>query len=135
MAINFWKKNQKKPEADVKGDAKGDVKEKEVKTPAKGTPKAEASTTNTRQAPQVLLRPVLTEKSTRAGVYYFQIPLDVNRSEVKKAIQSVYGVTPIKVNIMNRKGKAMVFGGRQGARSDWKRAIVMLKKGESISVE
>lgn len=131
MAINFWKKN-KKPEVETPEE----VKEREAKaTPVKGTPKAAASTGDSKNAPQVLLRPMLTEKSTRAGVYYFQIPTTANRAEVKKAIKSVYGVTPEKVNIINRLGKKVSFGGRAGSRSDWKRAIVMLKKGESISVE
>lgn len=133
MAFNFWKKNQK-PEQPAK-DGGVDVDSTAEKKIAPGTPKAAANSTNTRHAPTVLIRPMLTEKSTQAGVYYFQVPLSANRSEVKKAITSVYGVTPAKVNMIRRKGKAMMFGQRQGARSDWKRAIVMLKKGESISVE
>lgn len=134
MAIKFWKKNQKPEVKDEAAEAAAS-EAKAVKAPAKGTPKAAASTGDTRRAPQVLVRPVLTEKSTRAGVYFFEIPYSANRTEVKKAIQSVYGVTPAKVNIINREGKKKNFGGRKGVRSDWKRAIVMLKKGESISVE
>lgn len=131
MALNFWKKN-KKPEVVTPEEAQ---EKAAAATPAKGTPKAASSTGDSKNAPQVLLRPMLTEKSTRAGVYYFQIPVSANRAEVKKAIKSAYGVTPEKVNIVNRLGKKVTFGGRRGARSDWKRAIVMLKKGESISVE
>lgn len=132
MAINFWKKN-KQPEVKDEAEEKASAEAKAVKT--KGAPKAASSTGDTRRAPHVLLRPVLTEKSTRAGVYFFEIPYTSNRSEVKKAIQSVYGVTPAKVNIMNRAGKKKNFGGRKGVRADWKRAIVMMKKGETISVE
>ncbi|MEK7540599.1 MAG: 50S ribosomal protein L23 [Patescibacteria group bacterium] len=131
MAINFWKRN-KKPEVETPEETK---ERAATAAPAKGTPKAASSTGDSKNAPQVLLRPMLTEKSTRAGVYYFQIPISANRAEVKKAVKSVYGVTPEKVNIINRLGKKVTFGGRGGSRSDWKRAIVMLKKGESISVE
>lgn len=131
MALNFWKKN-KKPEVETPEEAQEKAK---AAAPVKGTPKAAASTSDSKNAPQVLLRPMLTEKSTRAGVYYFQVPVSANRSEVKKAITSVYGVTPAKVNMVNRLGKKVNFGQRPGSRSDWKRAIVMLNKGESISVE
>lgn len=140
MAFKFWKKNQK-PEAPeekdkvTEGTSVGLGEGEKKKVPAKATPKAAAVTDNTRRAPQVLLRPMLTEKSTQAGVYFFQVPVRVNRSEVKKAIKAVYGVTPAKVNILNRSGKHKNFAYRPGVRSDWKRAIVMLKPGDTISVE
>lgn len=157
MALQFWKKN-KKPEAkDAEAEVKpvkgAKVEKKEVLAAKKSTEKTEkidkvAKTEkkeakkadkkvagDTRNAPHVLIRPMVTEKTTRTGTYAFVINTTTTRSEVRKAIKAVYGVTPTKVNIINMQGKKMNFGRVAGARSDWKKAIVMLKKGETISVE
>ncbi|MBI2415701.1 MAG: 50S ribosomal protein L23 [Candidatus Kerfeldbacteria bacterium] len=82
----------------------------------------------------VLLGPVITEKATQTGVYYFKVAGSATRNEVKKAIKQLYGKTPRRVNIMNVTGKVVRFGRSVGRRANWKKAIVYLAKGDTIDV-
>lgn len=86
------------------------------------------------QANRILLAPVVTEKATAQGVYYFRVADTATRNEVKKAIKTLYGKTARKVNMMSVQGKAVRFGQSFGKRSDWKKAIVYLAKGETIDL-
>ena len=89
------------------------------------------------QAYRVLIRPIVSEKASRQqsdNQYFFAVAYDTNRIEVAKAIKAVYGVAPIKVNMIRVEGKARRFGGVKGRRKDWKKAIVTLPKGKTISV-
>lgn len=87
-----------------------------------------------RLAHRVLLRPVITEKATLSGTYIFEVHPSTNKSEVKKAIHEVYGVTPAHVRVINVSGKQVRWNSRSGKRSDWKKAIVRLPKGQTINV-
>jgi large subunit ribosomal protein L23 len=89
------------------------------------------------QAYRVLTKPMVTEKATNLGSsnqYVFMVGIDTNKIEVAKAIQEVYGVKPISVNIIKVKGKKVNRGRITGKRKDFKKAIVTLKKGDTISV-
>jgi large subunit ribosomal protein L23 len=89
------------------------------------------------QAYKVLIRPMVTEKATNlssVNQYVFMVANDANKISVTKAISEVYGVLPISVNIIKMKGKKVNRGRITGKRKDFKKAIVTLKKGESISV-
>jgi large subunit ribosomal protein L23 len=90
-----------------------------------------------------IIYPRVSEKSyalaTNSNVYVFNVPKDCNKIEVKKAIEGLYSVTVTTVNIMNTKGKVkrtVKKGGRQtnGRRSDYRKAYVTLKKGQSIPI-
>jgi len=86
---------------------------------------------------RVLVKPLITEKATELSAhnqYAFVISQAANKIEVAKAIQAVYGVKALSVNIIAMKGKAVTRGRIQGKRKDWKKAIVTLKKGESIKI-
>jgi large subunit ribosomal protein L23 len=86
---------------------------------------------------RVLQAPLVSEKSTfLAGnnQYVFKVGIDVTRAMVKSAIEKVYGVRPIKVNIISMDGKLVRFRGRYGKRKNWKKAIVMLPKDSKISI-
>ncbi|MDD3711276.1 MAG: 50S ribosomal protein L23 [Patescibacteria group bacterium] len=86
---------------------------------------------------KVLVKPMITEKATNLNAvnqYVFMVSIDANKIEVAKAIFEVYGVNPISVNIIKNKGKKVNRGKISGKRKDFKKAIVTLKKGESISV-
>jgi len=86
---------------------------------------------------KVLLRPVVSEKATYLtgqNSYVFEVAPNMNKIEVKKAIISVYGVEPIKVNIMNVSGKFVRYGKVSGKTKAWKKAIVTLKPGETIKI-
>jgi len=99
--------------------------------------KKTAATTRYDGAFRVLVKPLITEKATELGTqnkYAFVITSAANKIEVAKAVQAVYGVKPINVNVISMKGKAMVRGRIRGKRKDWKKAIVTLKKGDSIKI-
>ncbi len=86
---------------------------------------------------RVLVSPLITEKATNlvgANKYVFIVAESANKIEVAKAVKATYGVTPIKVNIVNVSGKKVSRGRIQGQRSDWRKAIVTLAKGEAITI-
>ena len=86
---------------------------------------------------RILVKPMVTEKATNLSAvnqYVFMVSIDANKIEVAKAIFEVYGVNPTSVNIIKSKGKKVNRGKVSGRRKDFKKAIVTLKKGESISV-
>ncbi|NQV12371.1 50S ribosomal protein L23 [Candidatus Uhrbacteria bacterium] len=124
---------KKKIEAEVVEDATKPA----VKATAKKKPAAKKVAKSTGNAYRVLLRPLATEKSAGLatdGVYLFEVARGSDKVEVRDAIKALYGVTPRRVNIMNRKGKAVRFGRTLGRRKDWRAAYVFLKKGEHIDL-
>lgn len=83
----------------------------------------------------VLVKPRISEKSARlaeAGKYVFNVLRKTNKVQVKKAIEAAYKVKVTKVNIINNEGKHRVYGRTSGKMSDFKKAIVTLKKGDKI---
>ena len=84
----------------------------------------------------VLTHPLVSEKAAHAeaqNVYTFVVARDTNKYAIKQAVKDIYGVMPMKVRIMNYEGK-VAQGGRGGRRSDWKKAVVTLAKGQSIRI-
>lgn len=85
---------------------------------------------------QVLLAPVVTEKSTRAaeqgGQVVFHVLPSANRHDVKAAIEKAFEVEVESVKILNVKGKNKRFGRTMGKRSDRKKAYIRLKEGSDI---
>lgn len=79
----------------------------------------------------VIIRPVLTEKSY-AGIekkrYTFVVAKSANKTEIKKAVEEVFGVQVESVNTMNVRGKLKRMGKNQGYTPAYKKAIVQLKK-------
>lgn len=82
----------------------------------------------------ILCRPVITEKANNSGTYIFEVAPHANKISVKQAIRARYGVHPAHVRIMNVGGKRVRWQFREGKRSDWKKAIVRLRPGETITV-
>lgn len=85
-------------------------------------------------ASKILLQPLVTEKASSNGVYYFKVNPTTNRNEVKKAFQLIYGKPAVKVNMMNKIGKKVRTGVVKGQRGNWKKAIVYIAKGETIDL-
>ena len=84
-----------------------------------------------------LVRPVITEKSmvsSEAGKVTFMVPLCASKDDVKAAVESIFNVKVEKVNTIRQFGKAKMFRGRQGVRSDYKKAVVTLAEGQNIDV-
>ena len=77
----------------------------------------------------IIIRPVITERSMddmAVGKYTFVVDKRTNKSEVKKAVETIFGVKVEKVSTMNMLGKIKKQGVHSGKRPDWKKAIVKL---------
>ena len=85
---------------------------------------------------QVLIAPVVTEKSTRAaeedGQAVFHVASTATRHDVKAAVEQAFDVEVETVRILNVKGKTKRFGRTLGKRSDRKKAYIRLKEGSDI---
>jgi large subunit ribosomal protein L23 len=85
---------------------------------------------------QVLLRPVVSEKSTALAdssrQFVFQVAREASKPEVRQAVEKLFKVQVDEVRLANVKGKAKRFGAVQGRRKDWKKAYVRLKAGFDI---
>ena len=87
----------------------------------------------------VVLAPIVSEKSyelLESNVYTFRVHPDASKPEIKDAIESLFEVTVLKVNTMNRKGKrrrnrrSLTYG----SKPDTKRALVTLAEGDEIEL-
>jgi large subunit ribosomal protein L23 len=92
-----------------------------------------------RHAEQILVKPVVSEKSYSLmdeGVYVFVVAADANKTEIRAAVETIFGVRVVKVNTLNRKGK--VRRNRRtnvvGHRPDTKRAIIKLAGNDRIDL-
>ena len=86
---------------------------------------------------RVLVRPLVSEKSAHAetrSVYTFVVAKDATKTQIKAAVEQVYGVRPTQVRTIHTEGKEVRFGRTIGRRKDWKKAIVTLPAGQTISI-
>ncbi len=89
---------------------------------------------------QIIERPILSEKTTdlaEMGKYTFRVARDANKIEIADAIEMMFRVHVVKVNTMTVRGKTRrVRTGRyrEGRTSDWKKAIVTLEPGQTITL-
>ena len=85
----------------------------------------------------ILLAPVISEKSyglLDANKYTFVVPRSANKTQIKIAVEEVFGVTVTAVNTMNRQGKRVRTRAGFGHRPDTKRAIVSVAAGDRIDI-
>jgi len=85
----------------------------------------------------VLLAPVVSEKTYSLldeNKYTFLVHPDANKTEIKIAVEKVFGVKVTAVNTINRKGKTRRTRNGVGKRKDTKRAIVSVAPGQSIDI-
>ena len=86
----------------------------------------------------IILSPVVSEKSydliEDLNTYTFEIDPRANKTEVKQAIEIIFGVKVRRVNTQNRKGKLKRTGWVIGKRPDRKRALVTLVDGDEIDI-
>ena len=87
---------------------------------------------------QVLLAPVVSEKSARLqelnNQYTFEVAKGATKAEVKAAVEELFDVKVEAVNVVNTKGKTKSFRFKQGRRSDTRKAYVRLAEGQNIDV-
>jgi len=127
---------ESKKEAVKKGNKKADLK-----TPSSAQTTASQSSIKRKGevkiAPQVLQFPRITEKATflmDQDQYIFRVFSTATKPEIKKSIEEVYGVDVLQVRVINVKGKSKRLGRSRGFQSGYKKAIVKLKKGQTIEV-
>ncbi|MCA1693384.1 MAG: 50S ribosomal protein L23 [Actinobacteria bacterium] len=93
---------------------------------------------STKSGPRdVILAPVVSEKSYSLldnNAYTFQVHPEANKTEIRQAVEAIWGVKVINVNTLTRKGKTKRFRFTQGKRSDTKRAVVKLAPGDKIEI-
>jgi len=86
----------------------------------------------------VVKRPLITEKSERgreaAQQYAFEVHRDATKIQVKGAVEKLFGVHVTAVRTSIARGKNKRVGRNLGRRPNWKKAIVTLKEGETISL-
>ena len=85
----------------------------------------------------IIQRPRLTEKGSHlqanSNAYVFTVAPTANKLEISHAVEKLFSVKVLKVNTMNCWGKVRRQNTKQrGRTSDWKKAIVTLKKGDKI---
>ena len=84
----------------------------------------------------ILVRPIITEKASvltdRNNQVVFEVVRKANKHQIRDAIESAYGVEVKKLDTMIVPGKLKRRGMSIGKRSNWKKAIVTLKDGDSI---
>jgi large subunit ribosomal protein L23 len=87
---------------------------------------------------EVILKPIVTEKSTsmreKYNKYTFIVHKDSNKIMIEDAIKKMFQVEPIGVNIVNVAGKRKKVKYKFGFTSSYKKAIIALKKGDKISI-
>ena len=85
----------------------------------------------------IIIKPIITERSMEDmadGKYTFKVDKRANKTEVKKAVETIFDVKVKKVNTMNMLGKVKRRGATSGRRPSWKKAIVKLTE-DSKSIE
>jgi len=89
---------------------------------------------------EILEKPVLSEKSIGLGEqekvkkYVFKVHIRANKKEIKSAVEEAFKVHVTQINTTRVKGKPKKVRYQPGWRSEWKKAYVTLKEGESINL-
>ena len=85
----------------------------------------------------VLVKPVVSEKSyalLAANKYTFRIHPEANKTQVRQAVEEIFGVRVEDVRTVNVRSKPKRRGYTSGTRRSWKKAIVQLREGDSIPI-
>jgi large subunit ribosomal protein L23 len=86
---------------------------------------------------QVIVKPVLSEKSfalSAVGKYTFRVHPDAHRTQIRQAVESLFGVKVVEVRTLSVKSKPKRRGLSRGRTRAWKKAIVQVAPGESIPI-
>mgnify|MGYP003975818201 FL=1 len=144
----FWNKKEEGKEAIAKKQAANQVQtkvEKEAlskdkkskKKDKKSKPERKLTAVQADLVNRILRRPRISEDTMNKqaeGKYVFEVSSSANKNEVSKAIIALYGVDVEKVNIMNYSKQNKKFRGHTGQTKAFKKAIVSIKKGQSIEL-
>ncbi len=86
---------------------------------------------------RILIKPIVTEKTSRlasVNQYAFSVHPQATKRSVQSAVQAVYGIKPVRVNISLVSGRSVRYGRAVGRTKAWKKAVVSLPAGESIDI-
>ena len=84
-----------------------------------------------------IISPLVTEKSTNLSEHnkiVFKVPDSANKKNLKKNIEKIFKVNVTKINIINKQNRIKLTRGRKVKVSGYKKAIITLKKGQSIDL-
>ena len=85
----------------------------------------------------ILRRPIVTERTTllqEQGRYVFEVARGSTKHQIKQAVEDAFDVSVKKVNTMNVRGKTKRFGVRTAISRSWKKAVVTLEPGDTITI-
>ena len=85
----------------------------------------------------MIISPVITEKATSLSEFnkvVFKIHKGASKNSIKKSIEKIFKVNVIKINTINLKGKTKIVRGKKSSTPGYRKAIVTLKKGQSIDL-
>ncbi len=86
---------------------------------------------------QIVLAPVVSEKSYHGSVYgkyTFRVHPDAHKTQIRQAVEDLFEVHVVSVNVSKVQAKPKRRGAIKGTRQGWKKAVVQLKAGETIEV-
>jgi large subunit ribosomal protein L23 len=87
---------------------------------------------------ETIVRPHITEKTSAAyqdrGEYTFEVNPNASKTQIRDAIESLFGVKVTNVWTANHRGKEKRMGQTSGRRPNWKKAIVKLREGDTIEI-
>ena len=84
-----------------------------------------------------IVSPAITEKATSLSEFnkmVFKVHKGASKSSIKKSIEKIFKVNVVKINTINLRGKTKLVKGKKTTRPGYKKAIVTLKKGQSIDL-
>ena len=84
-----------------------------------------------------IVSPAVTEKATSLSEFnkmVFKVHKGASNKSIKKSIEKIFKVNVIKINTINLRGKTKLVKGKKSSRPGYKKAIVTLKKGQSIDL-
>ena len=90
-----------------------------------------------KDAREIIIRPIITEHSydiMEEGKYTFEVHPDANKIEIAKAVEELFNVTVMKVNVLNVKSKPKRVRYQLGKTRTWKKAIVTVADGDTIEI-
>jgi large subunit ribosomal protein L23 len=86
---------------------------------------------------QVLIRPVVSEKSyeqIQRSQYTFRVHQDAHKTQVRQAVEELFDVKVVRVNIVKVQPKPRRRGNFRGTKPGWKKAVVQLRQGDKIEI-
>ena len=88
-------------------------------------------------ASQVILAPIVSEKSyagSTRGSYTFKVHQDAHKTQIRQAVEELFDVKVLRVNVLTVQAKPKRRGLFRGTRPGWKKAVVQLRPGDTIEI-